>query len=419
MVDRSVAPPFVAPQKFTLPKPEVITLTNGSRCIFLKSGTQPVVRMEFIFRAGSWFEHNPGEAYFTARLLGEGTASFSSEQIAARLDQFGAFTELNAGFDYLSLTVYVPSGFVNNITDVVREILFAPVFPEKELELMQNIEQNHLSVKEGKNNFMASRKFRAGLYPGHPYGHVISKAAIEQITPEVLKKHYEQWVRGKYELCVTGWIDDELKESILDIFGQNMLKIHEFTPLAEASVQPFDDRTDRLDSVQSAIFMGRRSVHRTDRDFARLQLLNEVFGGYFGSRLMQNIREDKGYTYGIYSHFVTLRNDTYFVISGEVNKESKENALREIEKEIDRICREPIGMQELLQAKNSLKGSLANSLTSAFSLMDRLKQIYYYNLPDNYYDHLFDEIDQATPEDLMILAKDRLFCDALSKVLVG
>ena len=165
--------------------------------------------------------------------------------------------------------------------------------------------------------------------------------------------------------------------------------------------------------------MGRKSINKTHNDFPALLLLNEVFGGYFGSRLMQNIREDKGYTYSIYSHLATLKNDAYFVINSEVKKDNKDEAIEEIKVEIEKIKQDLISKEELYQVKNYLKGSLINSLTSTFSITEKLKNIIFYDLDMDFYENLFDQVDDTSENDLILLANNLLFDRPLSSVIVG
>jgi predicted Zn-dependent peptidase len=165
--------------------------------------------------------------------------------------------------------------------------------------------------------------------------------------------------------------------------------------------------------------MGKRCINRKHALYPQLLLLNEVFGGYFGSRLMQNIREEKGFTYSIYSHLASMKDDAYFAISTDVKKETKDQTIEEILKEIEKIKSTPIGNKELIQAKNYLKGSILNTLTTPFALTEKLKNIYFYDLGVDFYDVLFDQIDAIQPNDLLHFANEHLFDQPLSSVVVG
>lgn len=419
MPDRSVAPTFVAPQKFKLQQPEIIAPGNGARFFFLQVADQPVIKLEFIFRAGTWFESKPGAAFFTSKMLLEGTNSFSSQQIAEKLEQYGAFVDINPGFDYVTFSIHVPTQFFQQIRDVIREILFSPTFPEHELKLMKDIQLEQLKVNQKKNKFAASRLFRSNLFNESPYGHVMDENSIEHISIDDLTLHYQKYIQGKYDLFLTGGFDNAFKEDVSGFFQTDVQQMPAFVDLEHRQQAHFNKYEEREEALQSSIFMGHLSINRTDPDYARTLLLNEVFGGYFGSRLMQNIREDKGLTYGIYSHLVSLKNNAYFVISSDVKKEKLQLAIDEIHKEIERLKTEPVGANELQQVKNYLKGSIRNTLTTPFAVTDKLKNLHLYDLGVDFYDRLFDEIDETASELLLDLANNLLFKDRLSQIVVG
>lgn len=419
MVDRTTAPDFIEPRKFTLPQPEVIRFDNGSRFFYLNVGDQPVIKLEFIFKAGSWFESLPGIAHFTGKMLVEGTASLSSNTIAENLDKFGAFVEIHSGLDYINLSIHIPSRHFNALGSTLSEILFNPTFPEDELNLLKQIQVQQIKVNEHKNSFVASRLFRSSLYGNVPYGHVMTEETINKIASEDLRKHFERYINGKFDIFLTGKFDDSLPESIQKLVGQKLKKVKPFHVIPISSQEYFNHNNEKKDSLQSSIFIGKRCLNKQDISFPGLLLLNEIFGGYFGSRLMQNIREDKGYTYSIYSHLATMKNDAYFFINSEVRKEIKDLAIEEINKEIEKLKNFPVGTEELYQAKNYLKGSILNTLTSPFAITEKLKNIYLYDLEEFFYDQLFNGIDDTNDKELLALANNMLFDQPLSSVVVG
>lgn len=419
MLDRTIAPAFVAPKIFTLPEAEIVHLANGSRFFFLNVGDQPVIKLEFIFRAGSWFESIPGVAFFTGKMLSEGTKSYNSKNIAEALDQYGAFVEINPGFDYTNVSVHIPTQHFEKIESILDDILGNPIFPDHEFELMKQIQIQQLKVNEQKNSFVAARSFRSNLYGNYPYGHVMTEESINRITAHDLRNHFEQWIKGKFDLFLTGKFDALLQQKIVNLFDKNLSQVNEFEGKANQKIAHFDTYDEREDSLQSSIFMGKRSINKNHKSYSKVLLLNEVFGGYFGSRIMQNIREDKGYTYGISSHLVTLKNDAYFVINSDVKKEFKQQTVDEINHEINKLKSELIHEDELYQVKNYLKGSILNTLTTPFALTEKLKNIYFYDLKGDFYNMIFDQIDQTSSEELLALANELLFDQALSSVIVG
>lgn len=419
MLDRTIAPAFIAPQIFKLPDPEIVYLANGSRFFFLNAGDQPVIKLELIFRAGSWFESSPGIAFFTGKMLSEGTTSYNSKAISESLDQYGAFIEISPGFDFTNLSIHIPTQHFDKIESILHDILNNSTFPEHEFELMKQIQTQELKVNEQKNSFAAARSFRSNLYGNYPYGHVMTEDAINRIGVNDLRSHYEQWIKGKFDLFLTGKFDTSLQQRIVNLFDKNLNQINEFGQKATNKITHFEHYDEREESLQSSIFMGKRCINKDHIHYGKVLLLNEVFGGYFGSRLMQNIREDKGYTYGISSHLVTLKNDAYFVINSDVKKAFKQQTVDEINHEIERLKTELIGDDELYQVKNNLKGSMLNTLTTPFALTEKLKNIYFYSLEKDFYDRIFEQIDETSSEELLVLANELLFDQALSSIIVG
>ena len=419
MVDRNIAPEYIAPKKFNLPQPGKISFDNGSQFYFLEVGDQPIVKLEFIFRAGTWFETNPGVAFFTAKMLMEGTTSFSSKDISEKFDSYGAFIEISPGFDYINISIHIPTRHFNKIESILAELLFEPSFPEHEFEILKYNQIQQLKVNEQKNNFVASRLFRKELFGDSPYGHVMTEDSINEFSVQDLKTHFDHWMNGKFDIFLTGKFDAGLPEKISQLVYSKLKAIKAIKDIDFSNQLHFDLNVEKKESLQSSIFMGRKSINKTHNDFPALLLLNEVFGGYFGSRLMQNIREDKGYTYSIYSHLATLKNDAYFVINSEVKKDNKDEAIEEIKVEIEKIKQDLISKEELYQVKNYLKGSLINSLTSTFSITEKLKNIIFYDLDMDFYENLFDQVDDTSENDLILLANNLLFDRPLSSVIVG
>lgn len=419
MVDRSVAPAFITPGKFELPKPIVQPLRNGGTLYALNAGTQPVIKLEFVFKAGIIFEQRPGISLFTSKMLMEGTSTYDSKTIAGTLDQYGAFSEIQPGFDFANFVIHIPKDHFRRVLPVIQEILYHPVFPLHELDLMKQIQVQQVSVNEQKNSYLASRQFRAKLFPDHPYGHMLTTDSIERVNADWLEKFYQQRFHGRFDIFLTGQFDETMLAQISELSAM-ATDVPELPIKYTSKGEPFFvEKLPKEGSLQSSIQMGRKCISRSHPDFPVLLLLNEVFGGYFGSRLMQNIREEKGFSYSIYSHAALLKEDSYFVIGTDVKKDTRDQTIEEIEKEIRRIKTEPIGTTEINEARNHLKGSILNTLTTPFALTEKWKNIYLYGLGTDFYDRLFDRVDGIDSIELMTFANENLFSQPLSYVAVG
>jgi predicted Zn-dependent peptidase len=173
------------------------------------------------------------------------------------------------------------------------------------------------------------------------------------------------------------------------------------------------------EGVQTSLRLGIRTLNRTDDRYPELLLFNHILGGYFGSRLMKNIREEKGLTYGIYSSINPFRYDSFFVIGADVNKENRDLALDEIGKEIKRMRTELIDADELEIARNHFLGSLQSEVANPFSVTDKIKNIHLNGLSSHYYQNLFRKINGMSAKDLLGLGEEYVHEDNLFVATVG
>ncbi len=420
MPDRSVSPRIEVPRQFKLIHARTKHIDSGLALHIIHAGSLPLVKLEFVFRSGSWFESFPGVAFFTSRMLPEGTKRFSSDEISFLFERYGAFLEIHPGPDYCSVVLYVMNRHLEHLTDVLREIIFNPVFPEKELEILRQHQYNNLQISRKKNSFMASTKFLEILFgKEHPYGRTMDEEVINNQDPAKLAEYHRKFFPGNFEIIVSGKVEDKL----VALLEQT------FSGCGPVHLKPFDKKAlkqnvervhlKKKDSYQSALRIGHLSIKKNHPDFIRVMVMNELFGGYFGSRLMQNIREDKGYTYGIYSSLVSYHESGYFVISADVKKEFAEKAIEEIYKEIDLLRTEKVSEAELDKVKNYLKGNYLSSITTAFSIAEKFRNVHFYGLDYSFYDELFERIDKINTEDILIAARQYLNPDKMSEVLVG
>jgi predicted Zn-dependent peptidase len=263
---------------------------------------------------------------------------------------------------------------------IVHEILTEASFPENELKIYKRNSVERLSVNMRQCEFVANQKIDALLFgEAHPYGRFTRKEKIEAVTREDIAAHWRtNYDLSKARIFMAGKIDDSAVREVEKIFGATK------TGGGEEAIQTFSisapsERVHRVINdpagVQGAIRIARLFPNRHHPDFAPMVVLNTVFGGYFGSRLMSNIREEKGYTYGIYSSMSPLAHSGSLTIHTEVGRDVAEEAVKEIYKEMDELCNEQVDEEELLLVKNYLLGGLLGDLDGPFQVLARWRTI--------------------------------------------
>ena len=420
MPDRSIPPSIEVPRQFQLIHAISGYLNSGVALHKIHAGTLPLVKLEFVFRSGSWFESFPGGAFFTSKMLPEGTKNFTSKEISFKFERYGAFLEMHPGPDYTSIILYAMNKHLKHLLAVLREIIFNPVFPEKELEALRKIQYNNLLISKEKNSFVASVKFREIIFgKDHPYGRTMDEKIIKDQDPASLAAYHRDFFPGNFEIVISGMVGDEVVEWVEQTFSE--CEPVQLKPFGKIPLKQNIERIHltKKNSYQSALRIGNLSVKKDHPDFIRVMVMNELFGGYFGSRLMQNIREDKGYTYGIYSSLVTYHEEGYFVIAADVKKEFADKAIEEIYKEMRILRNIKVAEKELDKVKSYLKGNYLSSITTPFTIADKFKNVHFYGLGYSFYDDLFERIDQINTDDIREAARQYLDPDAMCEVVVG
>jgi zinc protease len=420
MLDRKTAPQFAEIKDFHLPSPEIIELTNGIPLVLYGDVQQKVIKIELVYKAGKWFESKRGVSHFTAQMLERGTTKRNSYQIAEAFDQFGCSTEINAGFDFTSLSLYTLSKNIINVLPVFCEIASAPSFPESEFTLMKDVFRQNLKINNKKNSYVAGKTIRQNIFGReHPYGSSLEESDVDNLSREDLVAFFNtQFVL--HEIYITGALrEDEKKILINELSNLKVLNLANDKIKLSHDQKRLSQLIELPDSVQSSLRIGKRTINRSHPDYPTFVLLNHILGGYFGSRLMKNIREEKGLTYGIHSSINTLKNDALFLIGTDVNKENQTLALSEIKVEIKKLQEDLVGLDELEVTKNHLLGSLQLEAANPFSLVEKIKAIRLNQLTSDFYNTLFNKISDSDAEMIKGVAQSYLNIETLFELSVG
>jgi predicted Zn-dependent peptidase len=419
MLDRTIAPPFKRNTSFELIQPQKKILKGGAEAYFVLGGTQEVSKVEIIFPAGRWVEEIWGAAYFSSNLLSKGTKKKTSFEIAHLLDLYGAHLEIHPGLDYVSVSLYILNKNFEPAISLFLELLTASTLPQEELDLLKAIYVQNLKVNYEKTSFLASRLVRKNLFgEANPYGKELEEADVEALHQDALQKHYSKYF-NKATLLISGRVSDRHQDLIADAFSS-----FEYNPIQRKDFINKDVKYTRQvvakeGSVQSTVRLAKKSISKTHSDFTDALFLNHILGGYFGSRLMKNIREDKGFSYGISSSLHALKNDCYLVIGADVNRENVDLTFDEIAKELKRLRIEKIDAEELNIARNHFIGSLQLEITTSFAHADKVKNIVLFNLSPQYYQNMIARVDAITAKDLAEVANRYFVEDSFIEIAVG
>ncbi len=419
MLNRKVAPPFVKSSSFNLITPEESTLTNGTRVFFVPGGMQDVLKIELIFDAGKWFEAKTGAAFFTTHLLSKGTRERTSFEIAQIFDQYGAHLEVSPGVDFVSVSLYSLAKKLVPVLDLLMEILSEPTFPEKELRQAQSVFIQNLKVNNEKTSYVASKVYRKSLFgEKHPYGSDLEETDVNGLEIADLQKHFSELINAA-TIFVSGKIEPHNKDLILDTFRKAKERRKRNNILHAIVPGEKHQHVNKKDSVQSSLRMGNRSVVRSHPDYVPVLFVSHILGGYFGSRLMKNIREDKGLTYGISASVHALRHDSYLVIGADVNKENVELTFDEIRKELKRLRTMEVPAGELATTRNHFIGSLQSEITTSFAHAEKIKTIQLFSLSPDHYQEMIATIQKIAPSDIIDIGEKYFDENTFNETAVG
>lgn len=422
MLDRSVPPTIHKINSISLPPVEKRTLKNGIPLYILRGGSQEVVQLNIVFRAGRLAEKKHGVAKATASLLKEGSANRTGGETAELIDFLGGSLRTPNGMDNAGITLFCLSKHFEKLLGVVVDLLESPAFPETELETyIRNCIKN-LKIDEQKGDIIAYREIsRLAVGDDHPYGYNSEAETYAALKIQDLKEHFEAFYTAENcHLFFSGKIEDEHIELIENKLVPAIRTGGDLVPLpADFVGAPGDYFYELADNVQSSIRIGRPLFGHLHPDFPGFQVLNTILGGYFGSRLMSNIREEKGYTYNIFSTLETTLDNGWFYIGTEVANEKSEDTLKEIYLELDRLKSELVPEDELEMVRNYMVGNMLGGIDGPFSAISMVKTMILHDLPADFLDKMVKIIQTVSAEELRTLAQRYFVEKDFIKVMVG
>lgn len=423
MINRVVAPKQNPLENIDFTKAETNVLKSGVKCHTVVQDDCKVVKLEIEFDAGSKFQKKALVASMTNELLLEGSENYTAFEIATFFDNEGAFLETSCNADKASIVLHCLEKSVPKLLPYLKEMLFSVSFPQDEIDNYLELSRQKLQVNQQKVAWVARNEFMEQLLgKAHSYSWKLEESDYDNVKRADLISFYKElYSSSKFEIYVCGKVSPEVKKSISTTFGElkgldsNIVGFapNSFEPTSEAHVIQIHG------AIQSAIRLGLETINRRHENFPALFFANTILGGYFGSRLMSNIREDKGYTYGIGSGVIHLNELSYFVISTEVGAEVTSATLVEIELEMNKLQRELVTEEELNLVKNYILGNIMKGFDGSFSAMTRFQMLNHHGLGYDYYENLIEEIKAMSSNKILEAAKEYLNYSQLKKIIVG
>lgn len=425
MLNRNQQPKIRPIEPILIPSPEKQIMPNGIPLYLFQTGEEEVVRLDILIKGGQWNQTQPLQAMFTNRMLREGTTRFTSAEIAEKLDYYGTWLDLSSSMNYGYVTLYSLNKYFPQTVEVVQSLIMEPLFPEKELSIAIEKNKQQFTVNNSKVDVLARKELNRSLFgTEHPCGKYASIEDYDLLTKGVLQRfHCQYYHSNNCTLYLSGKITPEIVREVEKTFGhsqwgnisifqnQNTYTLH---TKPEKRIQ-----IERDDAMQSAICMGNITIDRKHPDFLKLRVMVTLFGGYFGSRLMSNIREEKGYTYGIGAGIVSYPECSMIIISTQAANEYAEPIIQEVYYEVDRLQNEPVSDKELSMVKNYMMGENCRNYEGPFSLADAYIYLQSSGLDNGFLSRLQQAIKETTASDIQRLAHTYLIKEQLKEIIVG
>lgn len=423
ILDRSKAPGYKVPEDFELLHPLEVTLANGAKFFYIATPGLNAVKIELLGKSqrGSLPLDHTLVSSFTLQLLQEGTTTMDSGEISNLLDFHASELHPILTFGHEGIGLLSTKSHFNQILPILTDLFTEAVFPETILAKKKSQMRLSLALEKEKTSSRAGQLFRKCLFgAAHPYGVQIEERHVDIITPSLLDFYYKNQLWQNLEIFVTGNFDGEEL-----LFLQNQLAKLPNRTVSDPILLPDANSVQNLhepreNAVQSSIRIGKLSIPKSHPDFIALSIFNTILGGYFGSRLIKNIREDKGHTYGIQSSLAEIGGLNYWEVSADVQKAYYLDVIKEIYHEIGVLCTVPIDKDELEVVRNYMIGQMLKQFSSSFDLMDRFRAAHHSQLTLDYYQKKLDFLKSFTAKDILEVGQ-RYFSDRSSfvEVVVG
>jgi predicted Zn-dependent peptidase len=423
---RKSAPSLPQPRPFVMPNVVSYKLSNGLDVQLVEDHRVPFITVELGFKTGSTADGGKfGLSAITADMITEGTKTKKSKEIAEAVDFIGGSLSASSDFDNTLVSMSGLSKYSDRVFSILSDVVLNPSFPEDELKLKKSNIIAELAMKRSEPDFLLDERFNKVTFGEHPYAIVApTKESIESVSrQDLIDFHSHYYLPNKAHLVVIGDFNaDKMKQTIANAFESNWQPGK--PPMVPQRGMPEQHGrkiylVDRPGSVQSSIKVGNLSLSKTDPDYFPMLVANQILGGAGNSRLFLNIRENKGYTYGAYSHVGARKQKGAFEAETEVRTDVTAPSLQEVLYELDRLRNVKVSGKELGEAKSYLAGAFQLGLETQNGLASRLLERRLYELPDNYLETYVTNVLAVSLDDVRRVARKHIDLDNVVICVVG
>ena len=421
-LDRSKAPEFIVPADFELPSPQTRHLSGNRKLYYIPTPGLDAVKLE-VLGSSQRLTLVPEKSLipsFTLQMLTEGTQDLSESQLSEFFDFHATEVHPMVTYSHEGLSMLTTKKHFFEVLPVFCSLFDQAVFPEESLEKRKSQRKLSIKLEREKSASRASGLFRKALFgENHPYGLEITEAHVDQVDQKSLLDYYRNqlWVNSEFFLCgnLTSAELGQIEESLNKLPFQKENSSGSLPPVfTTSSISEYRDG-----ALQSSIRIGHWSISKDHPDFLALSVFSTILGGYFGSRLIKNIREDKGHTYGIFSSLAEIGSVNYWVIGADVQKAHREVVIEEIYKEINILATELVSQDELEVVRNYLIGQMISRFSSSFDLMDRFRAVHQSGLDFDFYRKKLAFLRTFTAENILGIGEKYFSSPRYIEVVVG
>lgn len=417
-------PPKIEPMMLrNLAVPATRALPNGVSLHHLPGEDKGVVRLDILFRGGYSVQNKPLQALFANRMLREGSEGFSGTEISRKLDYYGAWIDMYSSQECNHIILYVLAKHLPQLLPVVEDFVKRPLFPQDNLDVVRRNNKAHFLINSKKVEVVAQRYFEQALWGlSHPLGSVVQAEDYDAITRDDLLQYYSDvYSHRNCTLFLTGTHDSAVIDAVTDAFGRGEWGTAPQAVVdmpAPASLVGYR-KIVMEDTLQSAVKVGCFTLPSAHPDFFDLRILNVLLGGYFGSRLMSNIREENGYTYDIISEIDAYGRGNAFMISSQAANEYVAPLLAELYKEIERLREEDIPAAEVGLVRNYIMGELCREFEGVTAKTEVFVNAWLSGDGFDSVNRYIDAVKAVTPQRLQQVARKYLLRENMIEIVVG